>query len=309
MSDQLSQLRAITTVVADTGDIQAIQAHQPQDATTNPSLLLQVATQPELAPLLDRAKTLAKEQNMGQSPVVEACEWLSALVGQQISEIVPGYVSTEVDARLSFDTKATIETARRLIKRYEYLDVDPSKILIKIASTYEGIQAAKVLEAEGITCNMTLIFHLAQAIACAEAGATLISPFVGRISDWYKKQANPPEGDQGVASVKTIYHAFKSRGYPTIVMGASFRSVEQILALAGVDRLTIAPNLLEALSQSTAPIERQLSPDAIEGVDCPEVDEPAFRWALNQSAMATELLSDGINRFAADQEKLEALLS
>ena len=317
MSHKLDQLKTMTTVVADTGDIQAIRQFQPQDATTNPSLLLKAAQLEEYQALLRQAVTSAKQINRAAAHNEDlssiAADILSVLIGKEILALVPGYVSTEVNARLSFDTAATINKARRLIQLYEDLGVDRDRVLIKIASTWEGIKAAEVLEQEGIHCNLTLLFSFAQAAACAEAGVTLISPFVGRILDWYKantdKKDYAPEEDPGVVSVTRIYHYYKQHGYNTIIMGASFRNTGEIEQLAGCDRLTISPALMEELSQDMGTLVPVLTPDSSgEPLAKLHVEERDFRWMMNQDAMATEKLAEGIRNFAADQSKLEQQL-
>ncbi|MDX1803421.1 MAG: transaldolase [Alcanivorax sp.] len=310
--DKRAQLEQWTTLVADTGDLDRIAELGPEDATTNPSLLLAAARQPRYQHLLQQARELCAD--LGHAGELD---WLTdtyaCLAGQAVLERIPGLVSTEVDARLSFDTRATIEKARRLIALYRELEVDPARILIKVAATWEGIRAVEVLEEEGIRCNVTLVFCPAQALAAAEAGATLISPFVGRIADWHAKHGQPwneAHDDPGVQSVRTIYHQFKARGLETIVMGASFRNTGQIEALAGCDRLTISPALLGELSADPAPLTRVLDSEAVEpACDWQPILEAAFRWQLNNNAMATELLADGIRRFAADQQALEVLLT
>ena len=307
--NQLDQLKQYTTVVADTGDFQSMQAFAPQDATTNPSLILKAVQKPEYRPLLDQALQAHK----GQSTSVIIDHLLIAF-GLKILDIIPGRVSTETDARLSFDTHATIEKGRTLITLYEAAGISRERVLIKIASTWEGIRAAEVLEKEGIRCNMTLLFSLPQAIACAEAGAQLISPFVGRIYDWFKKASGEEysgEQDPGVQSVKRIYAYYKKFGYKTEVMGASFRNTSQIIELAGCDLLTISPDLLQKLSESDEKISRKLSPEQAlqssdEKIHC---DEKAFRFMLNADAMATEKLAEGIRLFCADTEKLEQLIA
>ncbi len=315
MMDQLEQLKQMTSVVADTGDIDAIARFKPVDATTNPSLMLKAAQDPKYAHLLQQAKQQA--QLLGGSNAEQLqnmTDQLAVLVGSEISQMIPGRISTEVDARLSFDTQATLAKARQLIEMYAKLGVGRERVLIKIASTWEGIKAAEVLEKEGIQCNLTLLFGFSQAKACADAGVFLISPFVGRILDWYK--ANHPNqdfsGDQdpGVQSVSRIYHYYKSHGYNTVVMGASFRNIGEIQALAGCDRLTISPALMQELSESTDDLLRRLDPASASSNDLRDpVDEVAFRWQMNEDAMATEKLSEGIRNFAADQVKLETLLS
>ena len=297
----------MTEVVADTGDIEAIARYKPVDATTNPSLLLQAAGMPQYADLI--AELSADAQS-----VEELSDHLAVGIGCEICKIVPGRVSTEVDARLSFDTAASIEKAQRLIELYAAAGVGRNRILIKLASTWEGIQAAEVLEKQGINCNLTLLFCDVQAVAAAKAGAFLISPFVGRILDWYKKaegrDAYEPQDDPGVKSVQNIYRLFKSKGYNTVVMGASFRNADEIRSLAGCDRLTISPKFLEELENSTDDLDRMLSPDeSAEFVDCDFSSEADFRAQFNANAMATEKLAEGIRGFIADQVKLERLLA
>ncbi|NHN37565.1 transaldolase [Pseudomaricurvus alcaniphilus] len=307
MISKLDQLKKMTDVVADTGDIEAIARFQPLDATTNPSLLYKAAQMPQYEGLLRQSL------NSAGGDIARACDHLAVAIGTEIVKLVPGRVSTEVDARLSFDTEATIAKARHLIDLYQQAGVDRSRILIKTASTWEGIRAAEVLEREGINCNLTLLFSFAQAVACADAGATLISPFVGRILDWYKANTEvkeyTPATDPGVISVTRIYNYYKQHGYPTIVMGASFRNTGEIEGLAGCDRLTISPQLLQELSQDTAPLERQLSADAT-GAPQEKVSyrEAEFRYAMNDDAMATEKLAEGIRNFVKDQINLEQLL-
>lgn len=310
---KLDALKAMTVVVADTGDIEAIRTHQPQDATTNPSLILKAAELPAYSKLIDDALLWAREHSKGDDVIAQAGDKTAVAIGAEILKLVPGLVSTEVDARLSFDREATISKARRLVALYEEAGIGKDRILIKIASTWEGIQAASVLEREGIHCNLTLLFNFTQAVACAEAGVTLISPFVGRILDWYK--ASQPDADfsgdndPGVVSVSQIYNHYKAHGYKTVVMGASFRNIGEIESLAGCDKLTISPELLAQLSDSEAELPRRLTPMNAE-MNLPKfsVSEAEFRWALNEDAMATEKLADGIRRFAQDQGKLEALL-
>jgi transaldolase len=313
MSNQLQALRAITTVVADTGDIEAIKKYQPVDATTNPSLLLKAAEMPQYKSHLEQAVAWAKEQSSDpEQQIIDAGDKLSVTIGTDIVNIVPGRISTEVDARLSFDTAASIEKAHKLIGLYEQAGIGKERILIKLASTWEGICAAEQLEKEGINCNLTLLFGFAQAQACAEAGAFLISPFVGRILDWYKaktgKNSYAPSEDPGVRSVTKIYNYYKQYGYKTVVMGASFRNTEEITELAGCDRLTIGPSLLEELSQSEAPLPIKLKDNGATSTPGPRLTEAQFRWEMNQDAMATEKLSEGIRNFAIDQVKLETLL-
>jgi transaldolase len=314
MANLLQQLESMTAIVADTGDIEAIRKHRPEDATTNPSLLLKAATLPEYAPLIEGALLFAKSQSGDREQQLhDAMDKLAVNVGIEVLKIVPGRVSTEVDARLSFNTAATLAKARRLISLYREAGISSERVLIKIASTWEGIRAAEVLEHEGIHCNLTLMFGFAQARCAAEAGATLISPFVGRIHDWQKahegREKIPAEEDMGVLSVKRIFKYYKEHGYPTTVMGASFRNSGEIIALAGCDRLTISPALLEELKGREGILQRSL------GDTGPVLQRPAsmteaeFRWEMNQDAMATDKLAEGIRGFAADQVKLENLLA
>ncbi len=305
---QLESLAQHSLVVADTGDIEAVARWRPQDATTNPSLLLASAEDPRYRRLVDAAIREAR----GDTAL--AMDGLFVQFGREILKYVQGRVSTEVDARLSFDTEGSIERAQRLIALYEKQGVSRERVLIKLASTWEGIQAAARLEREGIHCNMTLLFSFAQAAACADAGVTLISPFVGRIYDWYRQSRKvddiPVADDPGVASVVRIYNYYKKHGYRTQVMGASFRKTEQILALAGCDLLTIAPELLQKLAAAPGAVERRLSPDRAKSDAAGRLalDEKAFRWLQNEDAMATEKLAEGIRRFAADAGKLERLI-
>ena len=313
MSNQLQALRDITTVVADTGDIEAIKKYQPVDATTNPSLLLKAAEMEQYRSHLENAVAWAKEQSDdAEQQIIDAGDKLAVTIGTDIVNIVPGRISTEVDARLSFDTQGSIEKAHKLIALYKEAGIDKSRILIKLASTWEGIKAAEHLEKEGINCNLTLLFSFAQAQACAEAGAYLISPFVGRILDWYKAKTGKSEyaanEDPGVLSVTKIYNYYKEHGYKTVVMGASFRNIGEITELAGCDRLTISPGLLEELSNTDAPLDVKLKDTGATSAPGKPLDEAAFRWELNQDPMATEKLSEGIRNFAADQVKLETLL-
>jgi transaldolase len=307
----LDSLKQYTTVVADTGDIAAIAAHKPQDATTNPSLLYQAAQQPQYQHLVDAALKDAAKVAGDQAARAEAfTDALFVGFGREILKVVPGRVSTEVDAGLSFDRDGTLAKARKLMALYEQAGVGRERILIKIASTWEGIRAAEQLEREGIHCNLTLLFSFAQAVACAEAGVTLISPFVGRIYDWYRKDRGadiPVDDDPGVQSVTRIYTYFKKFDYKTQVMGASFRRVEQITGLAGCDLLTISPDLLDQLGKTAGPVTRRLDPAAAKAADVEKVhlDEKAFRWMHNQDQMAVEKLSDGIRKFYADARKLE----
>ena len=307
--NQLEQLKQLTTVVADTGDFQSIQAYTPRDATTNPSLILKAVQKAEYQPLLAQAVQVHAGKSNAQ-----IIDHLLISFGQKILEIVPGRVSTETDARLSFDTEATIAKGRQLIALYEAAGISRERILIKIASTWEGIRAAEVLEKEGIRCNMTLLFCLPQAIACAEAGAQLISPFVGRIYDWFKKQTGQEiygADDPGVLSVKKIYNYYRKFGYPTEIMGASFRNTSQILELAGCDLLTISPDLLQKLIDSNTAIIQKLSKEAALSSDLEKIfmDEKNFRFYLNEDAMATEKLSEGIRQFCADTVKLEQIIT
>ncbi|MCU0748888.1 MAG: transaldolase [Akkermansiaceae bacterium] len=312
--NQLDQLKQITTVVADTGDFESMKIYQPQDATTNPSLILQAAGKEEYRHLVEKAVAEQKAAGLTGDALVEAIlDRILILFGLEILKIVPGRVSTEVDARLSFDTEATIAKARQLIAAYEDEGHTRSRILIKIASTWGGIKAAEILEKEGIHCNLTLLFSFAQAVACAEAGVQLISPFVGRILDWYKASTGKDyQGDEdpGVQSVRAIYNYYKKFGYKTEVMGASFRNKGEILALAGCDLLTISPNLLAELQASTDPVIPCLTPAEAAKSDFKKItlDEKAFRFALNEDAMATEKTAQGIRNFAADIVKLEKLV-
>ena len=311
--NQLEEFKKITIVVADTGDIDSIKQFSPEDATTNPSLVLKAAQLPQYRYLIDSAVETAKKLGGSkEQQLINACDQVAVNIGAEILKTVPGRISTEVDARLSFDTQACIEKARRIIELYQQKGIDKSRILIKIASTWEGIKAAEVLEKEGINCNLTLLFSFAQARACAEANVFLISPFVGRIYDWYqaKKPIDPYIADQdpGVVSVRNIYNYYKQHGYKTIVMGASFRKVEQILALAGCDRLTIAPNLLAEMQQSSAPVAQKLNPNQTVIERPAPITESEFRWQHNSDAMAVEKLAEGIRAFAVDQGKLEEMI-
>jgi transaldolase len=308
----LDQLRQMTVVVADTGDFETIAQYKPRDATTNPSLLLKAAQMPGYRRLLDEAISEAQSEHDDHGSQIEAVvDRLFIAFGKEILKIIPGRVSTEVDARLSFDTERTMDKAHRLIGLYEADGIDRKRILIKIASTWEGIRAAETLEKEGIHCNMTLLFSFAQAVACVEAGVTLISPFVGRIHDWYLKKQGlksiPPADDPGVKSVTQIYDYYKKFDYPTEVMGASFRNIGEITELAGCDLLTISPELLGELQKTEAKIERKLSPEKAKALNLEKIhlDEKEFRWMHNEDAMATEQLADGIRRFYADGVKLK----
>ncbi|WP_297201339.1 transaldolase [uncultured Pluralibacter sp.] len=312
--NQLDGIKQFTTVVADSGDIESIRHYQPEDATTNPSLLLKAAGLEHYAHLIDDAIAFAKRhEGSREEQVVNACDKLAVNFGAEILKSIPGRVSTEVDARLSFDTEKSIEKAHRLVALYEELGIDKSRILIKLASTWEGIRAAEALEKEGIHCNLTLLFSFAQARACAEAGAYLISPFVGRIYDWYQqREPQDPyvvDEDPGVKSVRNIYDYFKEHRYDTIVMGASFRRTEQILALAGCDRLTISPALLKELQESDVTVERKLIPPARHFNRPDPLTEAQFRWEHNQDPMAVDKLAEGIRLFAVDQRKLEDQLA
>ena len=310
--NKLAQLKQHTTIVADTGDFAAIERFAPEDATTNPSLLLKAVAGDEYRPLLDRAREYAGGTG-SQEQVDKAADCLAVLAGLEILEVVPGRVSTEVDARLSFDRDGTLARARRIMSLYEENGVARDRVLIKIASTWEGIAAAETLEREGINCNLTLLFSFAQARACADAGVFLISPFVGRIFDWYRKRdgvdAYAPADDPGVQSVQRIYAYYKRHGYDTVVMGASFRNTEQVLELAGCDRLTIAPSLLEELEAAGGDVPVRLSADnASSNDEKVTLGESAFRYDHNEDAMATEKLAEGIRAFAADQVKLEGVI-
>lgn len=308
----LESLKPYTTVVADTGDIEAIARHRPQDATTNPSLLYHAAQLPAYGHLVDEAAGLAAERGGSPGEIAEEfIDRLFVLFGCEILRVVPGRVSTEVAAKLSFDCEGSIDKARKLISLYEAKGVGRERVLIKLASTWEGIRAAERLEREGIHCNLTLLFSFAQAVGCAEAGVTLISPFVGRIYDWYQNQNRraelAPDQDPGVASVTRIYNYYKKFGYQTQVMGASFRNVNQIVRLAGADLLTISPELLEQLEQTEGPVERALDPEkagASEGHRL-HLDEKTFRWMHNEDAMATEKLAEGIRKFNTDARRLQ----
>lgn len=313
--NSLDQLKQHTVVVADTGDIDAIAQHRPQDATTNPSLLFKAAQMPQYNGLIDDAIAAASSRESRRSKLLDAViDQLSVNFGCRILEIVPGRVSTEVDACLSFDMAATVDKARHLIALYHEAGVDTNRVLIKIASTWEGIQAARQLEQNGIHCNLTLLFGFSQAVACADAGVTLISPFVGRIYDWHKAKRRvdhiPVEDDPGVHSVTQIFNYFKKFGYRTEVMGASFRTKEQVMALCGSDLLTIAPNLLTELSGITTEVPQKLnaSTAAAMSIDRIEMNEARFRWMLNEDAMATEKLAEGIRGFANDLNQLRKLL-
>ncbi len=311
--NKLDQLRTMTDVVADTGDIEAIRKYQPQDATTNPSLLLKAAELPQYADLLKESQRSASlDSGLSSSEQLAACvDHFGVGIGAEILKIVPGRISTEVDARMSFDTNATLAKARQLIEMYGKLGIGPERVLIKMASTWEGIKAASILEKEGINCNLTLLFGFSQAAACADAGAYLISPFVGRILDWYKANGDKADyashEDPGVLSVCSIYRYYKQHNYNTVVMGASFRNTGEIEELAGCDRLTIGPALLESLANDEGTLERKLSPDQASTFSERVLENEAqFRFALNEDAMSTEKLSEGIRNFVKDQRTLEA---
>ena len=314
MSNKLEQLKAMTDVVADTGDIEAIQRFKPMDATTNPSLLLKAAQLPQYQALITQAKDWANLQGGDAAQQLRNCsDKIAVAIGSEILKIIPGRISTEVDSRLSFNTDATVRKAHRLIELYSQAGVEPNRVLIKIAATWEGIRAAEILEREGINCNLTLLFGFSQAAACADAGVFLISPFVGRILDWHKAKSGQtdyaPHEDPGVISVSKIYSFYKQHNYSTVVMGASFRNTGEIEHLAGCDRLTISPQLLNDLEQDTGQLLRKLSPDtSISTVEKPDNGEDSFRWAMNEDAMATEKLAEGIRNFTIDQIKLEKLL-
>jgi len=310
--NKLEQIKTMTTIVADTGDIDAIKEHKPTDATTNPSLILKAAEKPQYQSLVEEAVHFAKSKSRSKEEQRHLLmEKLFVNFGIEILKTIPGRVSTEVDAHLSFDVEGSVEKAHALIKHYEEAGIPRERILIKLASTWEGTVAARQLEKEGIHCNMTLMFSLAQAIECADAGATLISPFVGRILDWYKKKEGvdgyPPVEDPGVKSVTQIYHYYKKFGYHTQVMGASFRNKEEIIELAGCDLLTISPVLLDELNDAEGEVVRKLDPSASKDMDIEriEMDEKTFRLMLNEDAMATEKLAEGIRNFGADATKLE----
>ena len=313
MTDKLTSLRQLTTVVADTGDIAAMKLYKPQDATTNPSLILNAAQIPEYRSLIEDAVKWAREQSSKrEQQLVDATDKLAVNIGLEILKLIPGRISTEVDARLSYDTEASVAKAKHLIKLYNDAGISNDRILIKLASTWQGIRAAEQLEKEGINCNLTLLFSFAQARACAEAGVFLISPFVGRILDWYKantdKKEYAPQEDPGVISVTEIYEYYKAHGYETVVMGASFRNSGEILELAGCDRLTIAPALLKELSESTGDVPRKLAYSGEIKARPAKMTEAEFYWQHNQDPMAVDKLADGIRKFAIDQGKLEKMI-
>ncbi|MDG1353029.1 MAG: transaldolase [Sulfitobacter sp.] len=305
MTNVLDQLRAMTTVVADTGEVAAVKMYKPVDCTTNPSLVLKALTDPASEALVVKEIEAGKAAGLNAEQVTEV---LTVAMGAELAALVPGRVSTEVDACLSFDAEASVARARAIIAEYEKRGVNKGQVLIKLASTWEGIRAAEILQAEGIDCNLTLLFSMAQAVACADAKSFLISPFVGRITDWYKKAEGrdhyAPDEDPGVKSVRAIYDYYKSNNIPTIVMGASFRSVDQIKALAGCDNLTISPNYLDEMGNDTSMLPRVLSPENASGVAPVAMDEATFRWEMNGDAMATEKLAEGIRNFDADHKKL-----
>lgn len=312
--NKLESLREMTTIVIDTGDISSIEQYKPQDATTNPSLILAAAKNPKYSHLIDEALEYGRAHPNSKNVKDLIMDELFINFGLEILKIIPGRVSTEVNAHLSFDSEGSIAKARHLIERYEARGISRNRVLIKLASTWEGIVAARQLEKEGIHCNMTLLFSLAQAIACAEAGVTLISPFVGRILDWYKKsegkESYPPTEDPGVVSVTQIYNYFKKFGYTTQIMGASFRNKEEILELAGCDLLTIAPSLLAELAAASGPVEQKLTPEKakLQSLDKITLDEKEYRWMFNENPMAVDKLSEGIRKFAEDADVLEKLI-
>ncbi|MBC3619055.1 MULTISPECIES: transaldolase [Vibrio] len=313
MSNKLEQLRKLTTVVADTGEIDAIKKYQPEDATTNPSLILKAAQIAEYAPLIDAAIEYAKSQSSDKAQQIQdTCDMLAVNIGKEILKTIPGRISTEVDARLSYDTEGSVAKARQLIKMYNDAGISNDRILIKLASTWEGIRAAEILEKEGINCNLTLLFSFAQARACAEAGVFLISPFVGRIMDWYKAKEGrdfAPQEDPGVVSVTTIYNYYKEHGYNTVVMGASFRNIGEILELAGCDRLTIAPSLLAELEAAEGEVVEKLVDSKGTKARPAPMTHAEFLWEHNQDPMAVEKLAEGIRNFAVDQGKLEVMIA
>lgn len=313
MASLLEQLKTMTTIVADTGDVEAIKSVKPVDATTNPSLVLKASLLPQYAPLIEAAIAFAKAEGGTKAQQIDnAADKLAVLIGLEIVKEVPGRISTEVDARLSFDTVAMVAKGKKLIKLYNDAGVTNDRVLIKLAATWEGIKAGEILEKAGINCNLTLIFGFGQARACAEAGVFLISPFVGRILDWYKAKTGETytsETDPGVISVRQIYSFYKEHGYKTVVMGASFRNIGEVTALAGCDRLTIAPNLLQELEATQGDLPRLLVDGGSKTAAPAKMTESDFRFALNEDAMATEKLSEGIRGFVVDQNKLEAALS
>ncbi|MDG1074103.1 MAG: transaldolase [Methylophilaceae bacterium] len=313
MANLLDQLKAMTTIVADTGDVEAIKSVKPVDATTNPSLVLKASQLPQYAHLIEEAIAYAKaEGGSKEAQIDNAADKLAVLIGTEITKVVPGRISTEVDARLSFNLDAMVAKGRKLIKLYEDAGVSKDRVLIKLASTWEGIKAGEILEKEGIQCNLTLLFGFGQARACAEAGVFLISPFVGRILDWYKAKTGETydqESDPGVISVRAIYQYYKEHGYKTVVMGASFRNTGELIALAGCDRLTVSPNLLQELAATEGTLTQVLKDNGATKAAPAKMTEQEFRFELNQDPMATEKLAEGIRGFVADQNKLEAALS
>ena len=313
MANLLDQLKSMTTIVADTGDVEAIKSVKPVDATTNPSLVLKASTLPQYAPLIETAIAYAKAQGGSKEAQIDnAADKLAVLIGAEITKVVPGRISTEVDARLSFNLDAMVAKGRKLIQLYADSGISKDRVLIKLASTWEGIKAGEILEKEGIQCNLTLLFGFGQARACAEAGVFLISPFVGRILDWYKAktgEAYTQETDPGVVSVRAIYAYYKANGYKTVVMGASFRNVGELIALAGCDRLTVSPNLLQDLAATEGTLTRVLTDGGKSATPPAKMTEAEFRFELNQDAMAIEKLSEGIRGFVADQIKLEVALA
>ena len=313
MANLLDQLKSMTTIVADTGDVEAIKSVKPVDATTNPSLVLKASTLPQYAPLIETAIAYAKAQGGSKEAQIDnAADKLAVLIGAEITKVVPGRISTEVDARLSFNLDAMVAKGRKLIALYADSGISKDRVLIKLASTWEGIKAGEILEKEGIQCNLTLLFGFGQARACAEAGVFLISPFVGRILDWYKAktgEAYTQETDPGVVSVRAIYAYYKANGYKTVVMGASFRNVGELIALAGCDRLTVSPNLLQDLAATEGTLTRVLTDGGKTATPPAKMTEAEFRFELNQDAMAIEKLSEGIRGFVADQNKLEVALA
>lgn len=313
MANLLDQLKSMTTIVADTGDVEAIKSVKPVDATTNPSLVLKASTLPQYAPLIEAAIAYAKAQGGSKEAQIDnAADKLAVLIGTEITKVVPGRISTEVDARLSFNLDAMVAKGRKLIQLYADSGVGKERVLIKLASTWEGIKAGEILEKEGIECNLTLLFGFGQARACAEAGVFLISPFVGRILDWFKAKTGETytqETDPGVVSVRAIYAYYKAHGYKTVVMGASFRNVGELIALAGCDRLTVSPNLLQDLAATEGTLTRVLTDGGKTSTAPAKMTEEEFRFELNQDAMATEKLAEGIRGFVADQIKLEVALA
>ena len=313
MANLLDQLKSMTTIVADTGDVEAIKSVKPVDATTNPSLVLKASTLPQYAPLIETAIAYAKTQGGTKEQQIDnAADKLAVLIGAEITKVVPGRISTEVDARLSFNLDAMVAKGRKLIALYAESGISKDRVLIKLASTWEGIKAGEILEKEGIQCNLTLLFGFGQARACAEAGVFLISPFVGRILDWYKAKTGETytqETDPGVVSVRAIYAYYKEHGYKTVVMGASFRNVGELIALAGCDRLTVSPNLLQDLAATEGTLVQVLKDHGATKTAPAKMTEAEFRFELNQDAMAIEKLSEGIRGFVADQNKLEVALA